>query len=460
MTTAARIKTALPAVLYPFQVKGVRFLEKKNGNALIGDDMGLGKTLQAASWLAINPDKRPALVVCPASLKYNWQAELWEKARVEAAVAEGMRPYALDGDVWILNYDIAAAWLPWLLEKGKPTVLVLDECQRLVNRAAKRTKACGRLAKAARHVIGLSGTPILNRPVEFFPILHMVAPDKFPSFAQYAFAFCDPRRGWRGRGWDYSGASNLGELHARVSEVMLRRTKRQVLRDLPAKTRTIIPVDLSNRKEYARAVVDFINWYGEQVGTGRAKAAMRAEALVKLGALKRLAAAGKIATVAEWITEFPAKLVLFTRHTTILDRYLELFPKALRIDGSVPARERFRIIEAFQRSDGPRLLFGQIKAMGEGVTLTAADTTAHLELGWTPGEHEQAEDRVLRIGQTSAKVSAFYFIARGTVEEQTWEAIDRKRAVIGQIVDGGNAEEVATSVQLEVLEKVLAKGKQ
>lgn len=463
MTTYEKVKISMHVPLLPFQVKGVRFLENRNGNALLGDEMGTGKTIQTAAWLKINPTARPALVVCPASLKYGWQAEIWDKARLESTVAEGITPYPLDGDIWILNYDLTASWLPWLLREGKPVALILDECQRLVNRGTKRTRACDRLAKSARHVIGLSGTPILNRPVEFFPILHMIAPAKFPSFAAYAFSFCDPKRGWRGRGWDYSGASNLGELHARVSEVMIRRTKREVLRELPEKTTTVLPVNIDNAKEYERAVKDFINWYAEKEGTARAKNALRAEALVKLGALKRLAAAGKIVTVAEWVKEYLEtgnKLVLFTRHRSILEEYLRLFPKALWIDGGVPARERFRIVEAFQSEPDRRLIFGQIKAMGEGVTLTAASVTAHLELGWTPGEHEQAADRVLRIGQRAAKVSAFYFLGRGTVEEKTWEIINRKRAVIGQILDGDGREGDEESVQMEVLTDLLAKGKQ
>lgn len=461
MSLRERIVAALHTTPRRFQVKGIRFIHHHAGRGLIADEMGLGKTLQAAGWLSLNYDARPAVIVCPATLKFNWQNELWNHTRLESEVASGMTPYDLDGDIWILNYDILAAWLPWL-KKQNPLVFIPDECQKLMHVTSKRSKAADMLAKRCEHVIGLSGTPITSRPIEFFPILHMIDPVAFPSRTEYAFSYCNPKKGWMGRGWDFSGACNLAELHEKVSHLMIRRKRVDVLKELPEKIRTIIPIDITNRKEYNRASNEFLDWLAETGGVEAVKRAKGAEALVKLGALKRLAAEGKIKIVVPWVNDWMMetgnKMVLFAIHKPVIRRLRAEFENAVLVDGSVTGRARQDAVDSFQKDKTRRVFIGS-KAAWEGVTLTAAPATTTIELGWHAAEHDQAESRVLRIGQTSLRVDAFYFIAKGTVEEKTWEMINEKRTTVAEIVDGTAKEEAGVKVQWEVIDSILKKGR-
>lgn len=479
-----RLRTVMRTPPMRFQVRGVRFLEQHGGRAILGDDMGLGKTFQAIGWMALHPSTRPVIVVCPATIKWNWQRELRIHAGLRSRVLMGYKRFGasffdrkshgpkckwfptlrrrlefiklnrklgpftkLDRPappplprVAIINYDILEDWID-VLEDARPQVLVLDECHNVKNSSALRTKLTKRLARITPHVIPLSGTPIRNRPSEFFPVLNMVAPDKFPSFWDYAFRYCKPRRKFMGRGWDFSGADHLDELHERVSDVMIRRTKEQVLKDLPRKPpRTVIPVDLDNQGEYDEACLDFLHWLRKRKGKKAADRASGAQALVKLGALKRLAAEGKLATMTRWIREqledTDEKLVIFAVHKLIVERLLKAFPKAAVVTGSVTGEARQKAVDRFQKDKRCRVFIGNLKAAGEGITLHASHTVVFAELGWTPGEHDQATDRVRRIGQTSSIVNAYYFIARGTVEEDVIDVIETKAGICSQVLDG------------------------
>lgn len=453
----ARMAARIKSTPRRFQIRGVRFLERclAGRGGILGDDMGLGKTFQAIAALALNPHLRPAVIACPATLKYNWQKEFWAHARMEAEVAEGTRPGAgLDGDVWILNYDILEKWLPWLLER-KPRVLILDECQRVKNRGAKRTRATVKLAKRAKRVLALSGTPIENGPVEFFPVLNMVAPDVFPSFVDYAFKFCAPKRGFRGH-WNFGGASNLPELRERIAPFFLRRTKREVLPDLPAKTRTVLPVRVDMR-EYNRAKKDFLQYIGEAKGPDAVRRARRAAGMVKIEELRRLAARAKMKTVLEWIRDFRAdnpgrKLVVFGVHRSVIGELHAAYPDAAVVTGAVTGVARQRAVDRFQTDPKCGIFLGNLAAAAEGITLTAASTTLTIELLWNPAKHDQAEDRVHRIGQTAGHVDAYYLIAKGTIEEYLWDVVESKRGVVGRVLDGDGA---VDAIQTRVIEKLL-----
>ena len=441
MSLIERIRAVVRTRLYQFQVGGVRFLEERNGRAIIGDEMGLGKSLQAVTWLALHPEARPAIILCPASVKYHWQRELWNHARITSVVLSSQKAARQDihEDVVIINYDILRHWQDVLKTTG-PKAIVIDELQRIKNRGAKRSRSSTALGAGVPHIIALSGTPIISRPVEFFPTLQLVEPLEYKSFWQYAFAYCGPKRGFRGRGWDFGGASNTTELHRRVSKLMIRRMKLDVLKDLPAKTRSVIPADIDNRAEYQRAKHDFIAWLAAKRGSSAALRASRAEAVVRLGALKHLAAEGKVAAavafIKEWLEDTNQKLVVFAIHHTIIDRLVEAFPAAAVLTGRTAAADRTRAIDRFQTDPACRLFFGNIQAAGEGITLHAAADMLVLELGWTPAEHAQAEDRIHRIGQTAERVHIRYLLARDTIEEAVLELINKKREVVGRVVDG------------------------
>lgn len=372
-------------------------------------------------------------------------------------------------DIYIINYDILADVIGTKMVKGKkvniygcrkdiialdPKILIMDESHGIKNSDAQRTKACLNLAKQVPHVISLSGTPIVNRPVEMYNSICAVEPKLFPSFFRYAQRYCGAKH--NGFGWDFNGASNTKELHQILTEtVMIRRLKSEVLKELPDKIRTVIPMELNNRREYDRAEADLIAWLKANFGQKKADAAKKAEALTRIGELKRLAVRGKLDGCIDWIKEFldsGQKLVVFAVHKFVIDALMEEFNgQAVKVDGSVSGEQRQAAVDAFQTQDNITLFVGNIQAAGVGLTLTAASTTCFLELHWNPGTHDQAEDRVHRIGQEADSVNAYYLLAAGTMEEEIAELIDHKRQVLSQVLDGKDADE--DSMFMELLKK-------
>lgn len=466
--------------LFPFQSKGVSFLEIKEGRALLADEMGLGKTVQALAWLQKNPDKRPAIIVCPASLKINWQreAENW-MPDPQVQILSGTKADELPfGEILIINYDIVKNWEK-RLKQFSPKVVIFDEVHYIKNNKAQRTKASKKVARVADHVIGLTGTPIVNRPSEILNAIQLIDRAIFPNRWSFLHRYCGAKH--NGFGWDFSGASNTKELHEKLtSTVMIRRLKKDVLKDLPDKVRSFIPLELNNSKEYAKAENDFINFVkdktendlklklenqlgdladmvaidSEKLEHAKHVKAMQAEAggaLVQIEALKQICVQGKLDQAVSWIKDFlesDQKLVIMAVHKFVINRLLEEFGReAVKVDGSVSGKDRNLAVERFQKDDKVKLFVGNIKAAGVGLTLTAASSVAFLELPWTPGDLNQAEDRVHRIGQKES-VNIYYLLAQDTIEEKIASLIDEKRKVLDAVLDGRDSDQGSLISQL------------
>lgn len=452
--------------LFPFQQRGVAFIESRGGRALLGDEMGLGKTITALAWLQAHPKKRPAVVVCPAHLKLNWLREIRSTipGAPNAQVVYGRNTdQPLTGDIIIINYDIFhnsyetyhdkigrkrrkevkySGWIDYILDM-KPQVLIVDEAHFIKSNKALRTLSVKKAARRIPHVLALTGTPIVNRPIEGFNIAQIVNPAVFPDFWKYVHHFCAAKM--TPFGWDYTGASNKEELHAKLTgSIMIRHRKKDVLPELPDKLYSYVPMELSNAKEYAEAEANFIRFIYETKGFAAASKAKKAEHLVKIEALKQIAVAGKMEQAIQWIDDYLAnngKLVLFATHKDIIAATAARFGKnAVRIDGGTPEKKRAAAVNAFQRDKKVKLFIGNIQAAGTGLTLTAASSVAFLELPWTPGELVQAEDRCHRIGQKDT-VNVYYLLADGTIEEKIAELLDRKRKTLDMILDGKEVDE-------------------
>lgn len=430
--------------LYPYQKEGIKQLEAFNGRALLADEMGLGKTVQAL-WFHKRNKRTPVIVICPASLKYNWAREAAVHIGVNAEILEGRKPpkskIFADNSFVIINYEIVGAWLDYLLAM-EPQLIILDECQYVKNRQAKRTRYVRALCKKTPQVLALSGTPLTNRPAELWPILNTVRPDLFKSFMSFALKYCNAKR--RPWGWEYKGAKNLDELHAILSEnCMVRRRKMDVLKDLPEKSRHVVPVPIKNRAEYDEAEEDLIAWLSKY-SKRKATNAARAQRLVKMGYLKRLAAKLKVKSITDWIDAFleesDEKLVVFGIHKALIKLLNERYPNSVVVTGDTPGKKRQRAVDQFQRDKKTRLFIGNLQAAGVGLTLTASSTVLFAELGWTPGEHTQGEDRVHRIGQTNA-ASCYYLIGVNTIEEKLSRIIQDKQNILSNALDGGDVPE-------------------
>lgn len=433
----------LKGELFEYQKIGVSFLEEKNGRALIADEMGLGKTVQALGWLQLHPEFRPAIIVVPASLKLNWQreAERW-MTNPKVEIVTGTKPYHLRGNIIVINYDILAPWVV-NLKSLQPQVLIMDEIHSIKNSTTKRTKAVKLLAKNIHHVIGLSGTPIVNRPIEAYNALTIINSAAIPNFKTFTQRYCAAKH--NGFGWDFSGASNTDELHKLlIHAFMIRRKKSEVLKDLPDKLKAFVPMELSNQKEYSIAEADFISYLKSTKGLAAAERASNAQALAEIEGLKQLAVTGKMNQVIDWIDEFletDQKLVVFAIHKSAIDILMAEFANvAVKIDGSVSLTARQEAVDKFQTDPSCRLFIGNIQAAGVGWTLTAASNTAIIELPWTPGALSQAEDRIHRIGQKES-VTIHYLLAAGTIEEKIVHLLDKKQAILNAVLDGEKAQQ-------------------
>lgn len=431
--------------LYPFQRQGVAFIESRNGKALIGDEMGLGKTAQALAWLQLHPEKRPAIVVCPASLKLNWAKEIriWMPSPQKVQIVSGKKNgYALIGDIIIINYDILDAWLG-AITAYNPSVVIFDEIHYGKNADTIRTKAMKKLAKIAPHVIGLSGTPIVNRAIEFFNPINMIRQDLFPSYWRFAHEYTNARN--NGFGWEFKGSRNADKLHKILTEtIMVRRRKEDVLPELPPKTYTVIPFEIDNRGEYQEAANDIVAWIAENEGRIPAERASRARVLVEFEKLKQLAVRGKMASAIDWISDFlesGQKLVVFATHTETLNLLQEKFGDvSVRRDGTMNQADKQKAVDRFQNDDSVRLFLGNVKAAGVGITLTAASNVAFMELPWTPGDLVQAEDRCHRIGQAD-NVTVWYLTALGTVDETVAAILSEKTKTLDAVLDGKDTDQ-------------------
>lgn len=456
---------------YDFQREDAAKLNTFNGRALVAWEPGTGKTFAALYYYRKYLQKGTVVVLCPATVKEHWRREAAKHLGIRAEVLSGRSPpdgvaqYMKQmGTVFVLNYDILQGWLEFF-QGVQPRLVILDEAQYCKSRSAIRTKCARVLCRKAPYVLALSGTPLVNRPAELWPTLNMLRPRMFPSFWEYAHKFCNMRRTpW---GWDFSGASNLDELHSLLTNhLMVRRRKEDVLKDLPAKTRTVVPMELSrkDREEYEEAADDLIKWLVRKGKLGRAKKAAQAEQLVRMGYLKRLAGRLKKAHVVNWVQDFldssDGKLILFGLHRKLIRAVEAHFGGvSVRVDGSVTGKARQRAIDAFNLNPKKRLFIGNIHAAGVGWSCTSSSTVAFCEIDWVPGNMIQAEDRAhgLFRGVAGQAVSVYYLVADETIESYLVELIHRKQRVLDKTLDGRDEGDFDVMDKLE--EILLARGK-
>jgi SWI/SNF-related matrix-associated actin-dependent regulator 1 of chromatin subfamily A len=434
--------------LRPFQRQGILWLEKVNGIGLLADEMGLGKSAQAITYLKINPELRPTLIICPASIKINWQLEIKKWANEESLILYGKKSsHIAKYPYYIINYDILAeeikidkkkvlkdtSWIFKLASMGIKAIII-DECQSVVNPSAVRSKAVATLKKIlpSAKFIALSGTPIKNRPKEFQVVLSMLSPKNklLTNRWKYLFRFCNPKH--NGFGWTFDGATNIEQLQEIIKPLMLRRTKDEVLKDLPPKQRIIIPLETDKvaLKNYEDATEQFKIWAKDHIDKGL-------ELQINIDRLKQLAYLAKRNSCVKWLEEYPEnKLVVATYHkNTLEDLYTHFKKKSVFIDGGITGIKRQLAIDTFQKDSKIKFIFIQILC-APGLTLTAANATCTVEFAWSPSDHFQLEDRVHRLTQEADSVFAYYLIAPETIENEIIKMIDTKQVILGKLLDG------------------------
>lgn len=460
--------------LRPFQKAAVKYaVEKKR--VILGDQPGLGKTIEALATIHA-AQAYPALIICPACVKLNWQREIgiW-LPNVTSMVIDSKTEYA-DKKITIINYDILNKHIDWLTVRNFRTV-VADECHAIKEKTSKRSIATVKLMSTAEYRLLLSGTPILSRPVELVNQINALGRIKeFGSEWLFKKTYCDAK--YNGFGWDFSGASNTNELNIKMRRgFYIRREKKDVLTELPPKQRTIIPIDIDNEKEYydtKNGLLDQINanskndraFYAKQskydeeeqkknlIQHHKDNFGERGKQLALIGKLRQAAARGKLAAIKEWIEDFLTsenKLVVFAHHIEIQDRLMDFFPDAVHIRGDDTLEERQIAQEKFQNDKDCKLIICSLLAAGQGINLFAASTVIFVEQGWTPGAHDQAESRCHRLGQLGS-VNAYYFLGRDTIDEDIYYLIKKKREIVYDVTVG-KEENQQLSIQNDLINK-------
>jgi SWI/SNF-related matrix-associated actin-dependent regulator 1 of chromatin subfamily A len=438
--------------LFAHQADGVAFLLSKR-RAILGDDMGLGKTRQAIAAMEVGVPTGPILIVCPAALKLNWRREIrmiFPEALIEVV---GFDRKPVNDARWIIvNYDLLRKQAERLRAIGWAGV-ILDEAHFIKNNS-KRTsdylKLLGVQNERLAPLIGpdfvflLTGTPMTNRPRDLFNLLRCVGHPASRSFLSFAKRHCDAYR--NDFGWVTTGASNIPELNFLMKEVMLRRTKEEVL-DLPPKLRSWIPVDVSSKPAVLNAVQSFLSWY-EQTDPS---APNDRQFLARLTKVRTQLHAAKQHAVAERIEDIVAcgeKVVVFTCYQAGIDRHKKVWgDTAVTITGSDSVEARQAAVDCFQDDPQIKIALCNIIAGGVGITLTAARHVLFQDLDWVPANHAQAEDRCYRLGQTRS-VTVEYFHAANSLDGYIAELLSRKMALIAAV----EADEVPDASILEELQ--------
>ena len=472
--------------LLPYQRAGVSYIQKvKKG--ILADQPGLGKTVQALATVVAD-NALPAVVVCPNTLKLNWEREIKKFfPNLKCAVLNGTRPAGVEEvDIVIINYDILHHRLDDIFKHGYKS-LIVDEAHAIKNGqkehacpkcgtkvrsnavrcplcvgdkitpvetwSVKRTDAVMKLAKNLGeddYVILLTGTPVTNRPYELIPQLEAIGrldyfggPWKFRN--RYA-----PQR---------NVATNTIELNEKLRETcFVRRLKKDVYGELPELRNSIQLLSPSEEhmRHYRTVEHDAIEWFAEKArriaeeeGSDGTAAYWHkrirlepAESLVRLTALREAVSTVKFDSVVAWLDNFiesssDEKVIVFAEHIEFVEKiYNRYKDMAVKIRGGVSIKDRAEAVDRFQTDPTCRIFIGNMQSASEGLTLTAASDVVFCELAWTPTMHEQCVSRCYGRANDMHGATAWYLLAPKTIDEYIYELLERKKKVVDAVTDG------------------------
>lgn len=442
---------------YEYQREGINFgLQHKR--IIIGDEPGLGKTLQSIG-IVDTANAYPCLVICPSSLKINWQRE-FEKFTDKSALVLDNNVRTTWGylltmgvhQVAIVNYESLRKYFVWDIKgDGKqfrlkdvvfcPQItafksIIIDESHRVKDPSAQQSIFTKGLSVGKEWCILLSGTPVVNRPEDLIAQLSIMNRiGDFGGRAKFVADYCTDSKDKNA-----TPAVPLSVLSKQLySTCMIRREKAKVLPQLPDKTRVDLYVEINNTNEYNLATADLAAYLQEytECTDSEIRRKMRMEALVKFMTLRSLATKGKVSQAIDFIRTFldsGKKLIMFCSLHEIVDELLKAFPHAVTVTGRDSAVNKQASVDSFQNNPDVNLIICSIKAAGVGLTLTASSDVAFVELPWTFADCCQCEDRAHRIGQKD-NVTCYYLLGRGTIDHTIYSLIYRKKSIANEIMN-------------------------
>jgi len=430
-------------------------IEKLAGSKrfILADDMGLGKTTSTII-AALETGAKKILIICPASLKINWQREIENYSDRPTFIAEGKK-FSTDHDFVIVNYDILKNFHDpkekenSLLEKSNFDLVILDEAHMISNAQAQRTKIINSYVKNIDKVWLLTGTPMTSRPMNYYNLLSIIESPVAQNWMAYAIRYCQGYQFNAGKRkvWNVSGASNLEELRDRTSKQILRRLKEEVL-DLPDKIITPVYLRLKS-SEYENLMGEYYDWYDKNPEES-SSLTVQFSKLMKVRKVIANEKTKQTIEFAENILEQGKKVIIFTNFTDSLQTIYNHFGKqAVYLDGSCSNSVRQQAVDSFQNDEKIRVFVGNLKAAGVGLTLTSAEVVIMNDLSFVPAEHAQAEDRAYRYGQKS-NVLVYYPLFENTIEGAIYDILNKKKEIIRTVM-GDQIPENVGDVAEEIL---------
>ena len=441
--------------LLSHQVEAVEKLVKTK-RFILADDMGLGKTTSTIV-AALETEAKRVLIICPASLKINWQREI-ENYTDRSTYICGSKRYE-DADFVIVNYDILKNFHDpkdqdkSRILKSNFDLVIIDEAHYIQNKTAQRTKLINDFVKGIDRLWLLTGTPMTSRPMNYFNLLELIESPVAANWMAYVIRYCNGYQFTVGnrKVWNVMGASNLEELRDRTTRQVLRRLKTDVL-DLPDKIITPVYLRLKS-KEYEELMGEYFEWYEKNPDESTSLTVQ----FTKLTKVRKVIAQEKINSTIELvenILEQDKKVIVFTNFTDSLNKIYEHFGKqAVYLDGSCSPAKRQNAVDEFQNNDKIKVFVGNLKAAGVGITLTAAEAVIMNDLSFVPSDHAQAEDRSYRYGQKS-NVSVYYPIFENTIEGTIYDILNKKKNIFETVMgDNMGRAEIVQEIMNQIFGK-------
>ena len=486
--------------LYRFQKQGIIFGIKKFSRLLIADEMGVGKTVQAIGLSSLYQKDWPVLVICPSSLKFAWRdevtqwlSEILDKNEIQV-IKNSKNEFKSDMKYYIISYDLSVRMIDKIIEK-KFQYIIADEAHYLKSRTAKRTISLTPILQRAKRVVLLTGTPILAKPMEIFPLLHILRPDKFKSFKEFGTRFCDPKIIRFGI-VDWSGSSNSRELNSILNKLMIRRLKKDVLSQLPPKKRQKIEIATDSKilKKLKLVMEKSSKKFEKLLGTQieleklginiddlktekekeeeknnkeKEKDSEEESILNRFSKAYSMTGEAKLPGIIDYVNylvDNSCKFLIFAHHTEILDAIEEVIIKDkisyIRIDGKVAVEKRQDLVNKFQNEEDCLVAILSITACATGLTLTKASTVVFAELHFTPSIMIQAEDRAHRIGQESGCVNIHYLFGAETLDVLLFRKLNEKQNIVSTTLDNKSKDLDVTKIKEQVGDFINMNGKQ
>lgn len=436
---------------YEYQTEGIAYaLQKKR--CIMGDEPGLGKTAQAIGTLTAS-GAFPALVICPASLKVNWQREFKRFGGIDSVILDDknravwqniLRMKRMDGkpmaQVIITNYEsLKKYFVRRHIRQERFTLksvvfderinlfrsIIIDESHKCKSSHTQQSKYVQGIAEGKEYVLELTGTPVVNNNEDLVQQLRIMNRlEDFGGYQRFIGRYCQ----------GLNKSSNVKELNMRLRTLcFFRRQKKDVLTQLPDKTRTYLVTSISNEREYQAAERDVIKYLKDYKNADDEKLqrAIRGDIMVRMNILKQVSARGKIESACEVIhntIDGGQKLIVFCFLKEVVAALKREFPNAVTVTGDDNDRQKQASVDKFQEDEDCKLIILNYRSGGTGLTLTASSNVLFVEFPWTFADCCQAEDRAHRNGQKNA-VTCTYLLGDGTIDEYMYNLIQTKKNI-------------------------------